>query len=102
MPDLLVRPATIKVPDVRGITALLVVEIADSSLDYDRKTKAEVYARFGVREYWVVNAWTLDTRVHRQPTGSGYGSIVDAPPSQQLTPMLAPTLAVRLAELDLG
>ena len=50
-PDLLVRPAAIKIPDVRGETALLVVEVADSSLDYDWKTKAPLYARFGVREY---------------------------------------------------
>ena len=44
VPDLLVYPATIKVPDVRGASALLVVEVADSSLAYDLDTKASLYA----------------------------------------------------------
>src|SRR5262245_56293038 len=40
LPDILVHPKAIKVPDVRGPTALLVVEISDSSLSYDLTTKA--------------------------------------------------------------
>jgi Uma2 family endonuclease len=56
LPDILVHAATIKVPDVRGSTALLVIEIADSSLHYDLLAKAPLYASHGVREYWVMNA----------------------------------------------
>lgn len=100
-PDLLVRPAAIKIPDVRGDTALLVVEIADSSLLYDQTTKAALYARFGVREYWVINAQTLETRVHREPSPAGYVAVRNAPAIETLTPFLVPILSVKLAELDL-
>src|SRR5262245_58687917 len=50
-PDLLVHPKSIRLPDVRGDTVLLVVEVADGSLAYDLDTKARVYATHGVREY---------------------------------------------------
>jgi Uma2 family endonuclease len=38
---------------------LLVVEVADSSLEYDLAEKASVYAEAGVPEYWVVTEWQL-------------------------------------------
>ncbi len=101
-PDLLVRPAAIKSYDLRGDTALLVVEIADLSLAYDQTTKAGVYARFGVREYWVIDAQSLSTRVHLQPGVSGYGMAHDRAATETVIPHLAPSLAVRLADLDLA
>ena len=100
-PDLLVRPASIKVPDVRGDTAMLVVEVADSSLAYDLSVKATLYARFGVREYWVIDARTLETRVHRQPGSAGYAHVQEVSADMMLTPLLAPSLALRVADLDL-
>lgn len=100
-PDLLVCPASIKSYDARGETALLVVEIADSSWKKDTVTKAGSYAQFGVREYWVINAETLMTVVHRDPAPGGYASIVERSPDEQLTPLLVPALAVRLADLEL-
>lgn len=99
-PDILVRPIAIRTPDVRGDTVLLVVEIAASSKGYDLATKAALYAQYGVREYWVVDAATLETTMHRDPSAIGYASIVLVPASNVLTPLLAPELAVRLSELD--
>ena len=99
-PDLLVRPAGIQVPDVRGDTALLVVEVADTSLAYDQGTKAALYARFGVREYWVINARTLETHIHQGPGATGYASVRTAPAPDLIVPLLAPSLGVRLSELD--
>jgi Uma2 family endonuclease len=51
-PDILVHPAAIPSAKVRGGDALLVVEVADSSLRYDLNTKAPMYAAYGVREYF--------------------------------------------------
>jgi len=99
-PDVLVLPWSIKTYDLTGPEALLVVEVAETSLAYDTGGKAKIYASFGVREYWVVNAVTLETRVHRDPTSEGYASIVAQPATTTLTPHLVPALAVRLAELD--
>ena len=101
-PDLIVRPAAIKTNDLKGPDALLVVEVADSSLRYDTTTKARLYASFGVREYWVINALTLETSVHTGPAESGYGRIEAVPATDILTPHLVPALAVQLSELDLA
>lgn len=102
VPDVLVYPAAIRIPDVRGDTALLVIEIGDSSLSYDLTTKASIYASHGVREYWVINAKTLETVVHRNPQGSAYEHIKPLAADVRLTPWLAPELGVILADLDLG
>jgi Uma2 family endonuclease len=101
-PDLVVRPASIKSYDLRGDTVLLVVEAADSSLEKDLGTKARVYASFGVREYWVINAQTKSTRLHRGPVGDTYTEVRDAPSTELLIPLLVPQLAVRLGDLDLA
>ena len=101
-PDLWVRPKAIRGPDVRGETVLLVVEVADTSLDFDKTKKAIVYAQQGVREYWVVDAQTLVTMVHREPGISGYANVEEFVPTRTLTPLLVPQLALRLSELDVG
>jgi Uma2 family endonuclease len=100
-PDILVRPAAIKTPDLRGTDALLVLEIADTSLEYDLRTKVPLYATHGVREYWVINARTLMTTVHRQPSGNSYAFTQELPGDALLVPSLAPALAVSLSALDL-
>ena len=101
VPDILVRPSAIKTPDLRGGDALLLVEVADTSLDYDLTTKVPLYASHGVREYWVINAATLMTTVHRQPSGNAYAFTQELPPDAQLVPSLAPELAVSLNTLEL-
>jgi Uma2 family endonuclease len=100
--DLIVFPATLLAPDVRAATVLLVVEIADSSLPKDLNTKAPRYAAAGVREYWVINARNLATTVHRDPRpGGDYAHRKDHLASETLTPLLAPSLAVRIADIGL-
>ena len=101
MPAILVYPASIKVDRVRGPATLLVIEIADGSLAYDLNTKADLYAGYGVREYCVVDGRTMETKVHRDPSAAGYGSVADVPSSDRLVPQAAPELAVLLSSLDL-
>jgi Uma2 family endonuclease len=101
-PDLIVFPASLLAPDVRADTVLLVVEIADASLPADLNTKARRYAASGVREYWVINARSLVTTVHREPRPAGeYASRKEHASTEMLTPALVPSLAVRLADLGL-
>jgi Uma2 family endonuclease len=101
-PDFIVYPARLRAPDVRAGTVLLVVEIADASLTIDLNTKTQRYAASGVREYWVINARTLVTTVHREPQSGGYADRRDVAATEAVTPLLAPSLGVGLAELDLG
>ena len=100
VPDVLVHPTAIKTPDVRGEDALLVVEVAETSLAYDRGMKARLFAFHGVREYWVINAATLVTAVHTGPSTAGYRGIKEIGPGEALSPSLVPALAISLAAID--
>lgn len=57
-------------PNQSNVYAL--VECADTSLRYDRGTKLRVYAKAGVREYWIVNLVEHCVEVHREPHDLGY------------------------------
>jgi Uma2 family endonuclease len=48
-------------------TALLVVEISDTTLRYDRGRKASLYAKYGIADYWIVNLVDRQLEVHRDP-----------------------------------
>jgi Uma2 family endonuclease len=100
-PDILVHPASLKTPDVRGADALLVIEVADTSLRYDLNTKAPIYATHGAREYWVINAGTLITMVHKEPSDQTYGFVQEVAPNAMLAPSLVPAFAMSLGVLEL-
>jgi Uma2 family endonuclease len=51
----------------RPENAVLAVEVANTSLDYDRKVKLALYARSGIPEGWIVNLATEDVEVYRSP-----------------------------------
>ena len=101
-PDIIVFPAPLRAPDVDGNSVLMVIEIADTSLAYDLTTKPAIYASHNVREYWVINANTLETTTHSEPSGSAYRVAPTVDAEQLLLPRAAPELGVRLADLDLG
>ena len=54
---------------------LLVVEVADTSSAYDRGIKAELYARHGIAEYWIVDIPARSVRFHRAPVDGRYTDI---------------------------
>jgi len=101
-PDIVVYRRSDGLANLNGETALLVVEIADSSLAYDMGLKTRIYSGFGVADLWVINAATLETRIHREPTPTGYRSVADWSPNAELSPALAPALAIALSSLDLS
>ena len=57
----------------QGRDALLVVEVADTSLHYDLEVKLPLYAKAGVPEVWVVDLVREKAHVFRKPQGEGYG-----------------------------
>jgi Uma2 family endonuclease len=59
-----------RIPDTNDV--LLVVEIADTSLAFDLGTKALLYARSGVPEYWVVDVTNRLLYRHKHPANDGY------------------------------
>jgi Uma2 family endonuclease len=77
----------------------LLVEIAASSVAYDRGVKARLYARYGIREFWVIDADKRITWVHTGPGGEAWSSIVERGPQEPLTTPAVPGLSIRLADI---
>ncbi|HEY1886037.1 MAG TPA: Uma2 family endonuclease [Roseiarcus sp.] len=102
-PDIVIYPRADGVTGLSRNNVLLVVEIADTSLRYDIGRKAALYASFGIRELWVIDAARLTARVFRDPAADGYRDSRDFGPGDRLTPLIAPeAFALRLDELELS
>jgi Uma2 family endonuclease len=78
---------------------LLVVEVADSSLEYDREIKLPLYAEAGVPEAWIINLRAKSLEIHREPSGGAYASARTLAPGESAAPLAFPELAVRLEDL---
>ena len=101
-PEMMVCKAGLAPATVPPSEVILLIEVSDTSLRYDSATKAKIYARLGVREYWVVNAKTLETIVHLQPAEQGYGKVTTVAPNETLTVFALPALSVSLGALKIG
>jgi Uma2 family endonuclease len=66
--------------------ALLIIEVAESSLAYDRETKAPIYAASGVPEYWIVDVAGRAVEVHAGSDGQRYSSARRARAGDTLSP----------------
>ncbi len=87
-------------------TALLVVEISESTLSFDRGEKASLYASAGIPEYWVVNLLDRRLEVHRDPVpmpgqlyGYGYQTCTHYFAADGAAPLAAPQGTVKVADL---
>ena len=80
-------------------TADLVVEVSDTSLDFDTNEKRLIYARAGIREYWVVDINGRRLLVYRDPQAGDYAVRQTLGPADAVSPLAAPSVAVRVADL---
>jgi Uma2 family endonuclease len=87
-PDiLLLHPRMEESEELPGPSDLfLVVEVAESSLGYDRGRKLQRYAAGGVPEVWIVNLVDRLIEVFREPTAEGYRVKLAARPGESLAP----------------
>jgi Uma2 family endonuclease len=100
-PDFVFYRKTDGLAKLTPATALLVVEVADSSLEYDLRRKAQLYAVHGVRETWVIDAVKLETHIRRRPLTDGYTEKLTVGSGDTAAPEFAPELAVSLGALEL-
>jgi Uma2 family endonuclease len=77
---------------------ILLVEVSDSSLAYDRGIKLALYARFGVPEVWIVDLVGAAIEVYRQPAGAAYAR-KERLTSGSLTPALVPGVTLDVGAL---
>jgi Uma2 family endonuclease len=98
-PDLVVYPRGLNLETVKGSDIELAVEVALTSLEYDRGLKSRLYARHEVRELWVVDAAQRRTYVHTGPKGDGWTRVIERGPEQTLGCSALPGFALRLDEV---
>jgi Uma2 family endonuclease len=102
-PDAVIYPRASGIDGLSPFTALLVVEISHSSRRIDFGRKADIYASFGVRELWVIDAVDLTARTYLAPSASGYAERHDYATSERIGPVFAPAeFALALDELELA
>ena len=87
-------------------SAVLIVEVSDSRLSYDRRRKGSLYARAGVADYWIVNLVDRQVEVYRAPIadrrqryGHRYSSRTDLLPPAAVSPLALPQAAVAVTDL---
>ena len=78
---------------------MLLIEVAESSLDQDLGEKAELYAEHGIPEYWVVDIPAERVHVHRTPENGRYQSIRPFGKAAFLSPLCQPAARLSLADL---
>ena len=78
---------------------LLVVEVADSSVEFDRQVKAPLYARSGIPELWLVDLDRDHIEVYRDPTSDGYGTTRVLRRDDAISPSAFPDLKIVVGEI---
>ncbi len=79
-------------------TADLIIEVAQSSRDYDLKTKSALYAQAGVQEYVVIDVASQKLFIHGDPSVAGYKKIVE-PTSGEFVSLAVSSIRCSLSDL---
>jgi Uma2 family endonuclease len=74
----------------RPADVLLIIEVGDSSLAYDRTVKLPLYARAGIAEAWLACLEERRLEVHRDPSTTGYREVRILRPGDRVTPLAFP------------
>ena len=107
-PDIAVVPGGPRASLQTGVptSAVLLIEVSDTTLRYDRGKKASLYAKWGLADYWIVNLVNRQLEVHRDPTadpahkwGYRYNSIQIFMPGAAVSPLAAPQSRIAVTEL---
>jgi Uma2 family endonuclease len=78
---------------------LLIIEVADTTLAYDRDVKMPIYARHGIAEVWLFDIQGGSLLVHRDPGPSGYQRVLTPTQKEVVSPLLVPAVSIDLAEV---
>ncbi|MBX9626400.1 MAG: Uma2 family endonuclease [Gemmataceae bacterium] len=106
IPDLAVVPGDPRSMVATPATAVLVLEVSDTTFAFDANEKAGLYAAAGIADYWVVDVTGRRVLVYRSPApdpkgkyGAGYSSVTVLSPGQGLAPLAAPHAPVAADDL---
>lgn len=85
--------------DSHPTTAALVIEVSDTTLEYDQTIKAPIYAAAGIEDYWIINLNERTVEIRRQPGPRGYRSLQTFTETDTIAPLFNPTAHIAVAEL---
>lgn len=80
-------------------TAALIIEVSDSTLDHDQDTKQTLYARTGIREYWLVNLSAGLVEVRRNPSAEAYLDTQEIHAGEVLSPVAFPSVRIAASSI---
>ena len=83
----------------RAADVLLLVEVAETSLQYDRNTKGPLYSAAGIEDYWIVNIPARRIEVYRRPTSEGYLEVISYGEGETVSPLRFPEIGLEVARL---
>lgn len=95
------RPDFYETAHPRPEDVLLLIEVSDSTLRYDRDTKVPLYAKAGIPEVWLLDLMNQRIAIYRHPSADGYRQIQFPAPEELISPSLLPELTLRIADLFL-
>jgi Uma2 family endonuclease len=107
-PDLAVVPGAPRThdPNFNPTTALLIVEVSETTLRFDRRRKASLYAKVGIADYWILNLVDRQLEVYRNPVpdptktfGYGYSALTVLAATDHVTPLALPQANIAVADL---
>lgn len=85
-------------------SAVLIVEVSDATLPFDRERKARLYASAGIADYWIVNLIDRSVEVYRDAEprsaqGPHYRTHFVAHPPATVSPLASPTVSIAISDL---
>lgn len=101
-PDLmLLRPAAdrYRAAHPRPADVLLLIEVADASLAFDRGTKLPLYARHGVSEVWILDLDGERLEAYREPAAGGYRRKLERSGADAIAPAALPATSLQVASV---
>jgi Uma2 family endonuclease len=99
-PDLmLLRPAgdRYRAAHPRPADVLLLIEVADATLAFDRESKLPLYARHGVSEVWIFDLNAERLEIYREPAESGYRRKLERSGTESIAPTALPAASLQVA-----
>ena len=93
------RPDFYESAHPRPEDVLLLIEVSDSTLRYDRDTKVPLYAKAGIPEVWLLDVAGQRLEIYRRPSPEGYREIRYPEATENIAPVLLPELSLSVASL---
>src|SRR5262249_38327507 len=100
-PDIAVVPGSVLDYDDHPTTATLIVEVADSTLAFDKGRKLRLYAAANIPEYWIVDLNKRRLLVFRRPNSESkqYDESLTLDETESVAATAAPDVAIRIADI---